>query len=136
MKTFFYTAVSPNCSGGCHYTTCPRRYYSMLQSRDDVGELHLLDESIFYKPHLKQPTPQHGDIMILFAQGGMELMTLNECCEKLEGMNKILVVGDTTGIDGSMYHRLSPRYITQAGRAIEELGLVIENLKIHTNCIS
>ena len=136
MKTFFYTAVSPNCADGCSYTTCPKRYYSMLQGRDDVGELHLLDESISCKPHLKRPAPQHGDIIILFAQGNMELMTLNKSCEKLEGMKKILVVGDTTGIDGSMYHRLSPRYITQAGRAIEELGLVIENLKIHTNGIS
>jgi len=74
--------------------------------------------------------------VILYAQSSMEMLMLNESCEKLEGMKKILVVGDTTGIDGSMYHRLSPRYITQAGRAIEELGLVIENLKIHTNCIS
>ena len=84
MKTFFYTAVSPNCADGCSYTTCPKRYYSMLQGRDDVGELHLLDESISCKPHLKRPAPQHGDIIILFAQGNMELMTLNKSCEKLE----------------------------------------------------
>ena len=58
---------------------------------------------------------------------------MNKSCERLEGMKKVLVVGDAVGIDSSMFHTLYPRYITQASRAIEELMLVLRNMKIRKN---
>ncbi len=75
------------------------------------------------------PFPQLGDIVVLFVQNDAELTIMNRSCDCFDGMKKLLVVGDSAGIDGSMYHQLSPRYITQASRAVEELGQVIENMK-------
>lgn len=133
---FFYTGASAECATDCNYKTCPRRYYLKLQAKADAAELYPLAGVTPYDFYPKYPVPQHGDIVILYAQGSKELVAMNESCEGLEGMKKVLVVGDSAGIDGSMYHKLSPRYITQANRNIEELELVIKKMKIQTSRIS
>ena len=46
-----------------------------------------------------------------------------------DGLRKILVVADSAGVDGDKYHMLTPRYITQAERNIDELEAVIHKMK-------
>ncbi len=74
--------------------------------------------------------PQNGDIIILYAEDRSDLNEMIRAGESFEGLKKILVVSNTSGIDGSMYHKLSPRYITQADRSIEELESVIGKMKM------
>jgi len=129
MKTFFYTVVSPNCADDCNLKTCSKRYFSRLQGLEDGAVFHPIVGPIDPNVHEISPVPQLGDIVVLFVQNDAELTIMNRSCDCFDGMKKLLVVGDSSGIDGSMYHKLSPRYITQAGRAVEELGQVIEKMK-------
>lgn len=136
MKTFFYTVSSPNCTEDCHYTTCSKRYLSQLQGQNNGRAYFPLKEPIAYGEQSAMPLPKRGDIIILFAQNSKDLESMNSRCDHFEGLKKVLVVADSSGIDGSMYHKLSPRYITQASRAIEELGQVVERLKTPINSMS
>ncbi len=136
MKTFFYTVSSPNCAEDCRYTICSKRYLSQLQGQKNGGVYLPLEGPIAYGKQPAQPLPKRGDIVILFAQNSKDLESMNSCCDCFEGMKKVLVFADSRGIDGSMYHKLSPRYITQASRAIEELDQVVKRMKTPINSMS
>jgi hypothetical protein len=99
-------------------------------------EYNYLNGPINYQTNADTSSPQLGDIVILYVQNSKELRVLNSCSDSFEGMKKVLVVGDVAGIDGRMYHKLSPRYITQASRAMKELEQVIGKMKTPINSSS
>ncbi|WP_458774667.1 hypothetical protein [Desulforhopalus sp. 52FAK] len=136
MKTFFYTVTSPRCAENCNFNTCSKRYFNKLQAQKYGGEYYALEGPITFGIQSVSGFPQHGDIVVLFVQNSEELCLMNSSSECFEGMKKLLVVADASGIDGTMFHKLSPRYITQASRTVEELGQVIEKMKIPINSMS
>lgn len=126
MKTFFYSINEAQCGAACSYRTCPRRYFSKLQIGACRGEISALNGAVGV-------LPKHGDIIILYAQDRKDLERMILIKESFEGLRKILVVGETHGIDGSICHQLSPRFITRAERSLEELESVIEKMKQQVN---
>jgi hypothetical protein len=133
MRIIFYTVACFGCEGDCNYKICSRRYYSRLVAKVETGDFYPVEGEISSDSLCMEPIPRHGDIVILYVKGRKDLLAMNKSCERLEGMKKVLVVGDAFGIDSSMFHTLYPRYITQASRTIEELMLVLRNMKIRTN---
>lgn len=84
--------------------------------------------------YVSQPlelTPRNGDIIILYAENPKQLDTMIAIRDGFDGLKKILVVADPEGGDGAKYHMLTPRYITQAERSIDELEAVIRKMKEH-----
>ena len=136
MKTFFYTVASPRCAENCNFKTCSKRYLMKLQAQQYGGEYYALEGPVTFGTQGVSVFPQHGDIVVLFAQNSEELCLMNSSGECFEGMKKLLVVADVSGIDGTMFHKLSPRYITQASRTVEELGQVIEKMKTPIDSVS
>lgn len=133
MKIFFYTADSPQCSESCSYRYCSKNYFHKLQRLNSDRTYHCLTGPLAYGRQGKKPFPRRGDIIILYAENSGALERMNSNSESFEGLKKVLVVADVAGIDGEMFHKLSPRYITQANRAVEELTQVVQRMKSPVN---
>lgn len=130
MKIYFYTLKKKQCGDACDYRNCSCRYLAKLQSGEQFKELYPLCGSFPFSCGDDTALPRSGDLMILYARDGEELMGMNQRRESFEGFKKVLVVKDNTGIDGSMYHHLAPRFITQENRDIKELIAVVEKMKL------
>ncbi len=135
MKIYFYTLKQSQCGKACDYRSCSCRYLARLQSGEPFKELLPLCGSFPFSCKDRAKVPQSGDLMILYARDGEELMGMNKCRESFEGFKKVLVVKDSTGIDSSMYHHLAPRYITHENRDVEELAAVVEKMKMSVDSI-
>lgn len=129
MKTFFYTVAPPKCAGECHYLSCPKRYLQRLEKEESGEEFYPLTGPLSYGQRCNAPFPKRGDVIILFIEDREDLERMNSCRESFDGLKKVLVVANGAGIDGSMYHKLAPRFITQANRAVTELKQVVQRMK-------
>ncbi len=131
MKTFFYSANTSDSCSDCHWQICPQRYLAKLRKNSGLQDIHSISGKLsFFSPPLNT-TPRNGDIIIIYAQNSKDLDTVIAMRDGFDGLKKILVVADPSGVDGDRYHMLAPRFITQAQRNIDELDAVIRKMKEH-----
>lgn len=133
MKTYFYSIDKKFCGKSCSYQTCPLRYFSRLQLKARFKDIAPFNGTCGYHLAPLATRPRHGDIIILYAENRKDLEEMIVNKERFEGLRRILVVGEAEGIDSRIYHKLSPRYITRAGRSLGELESVINRMKLHAN---
>lgn len=133
MNTFFYSIKDKSCGIHCDFTSCPHRYLQQLKSRSHQSNIWVLSGQREWLSVSDKPAPRNGDIIILYATDIHELDLIIDTSDRFDGLKKILVVRNTSGIDGTRYHKLSPRFITQAGRSLEELDAVITRMKTQIN---
>lgn len=117
-----------DCSAGCQWSICPRRYVAALQK---IGDFQTIDSRVGVSPCFSgnpEKTPKNGDLIILYAMDAADLDTMVDIREAFDGLKKILVVGTPSGGDDKKYHLLEPRYITQAGCNIADLEAVIHKM--------
>jgi len=132
MKTFFYSIkISDCCTDDCHWKICPQRYLAKLRKINGLQKIQPISGKLSYFSPSLNTTPKHGDIIILYAKNSKEVDTMIALRDGFDGLKKILVVADSSGVDGDKYHMLAPRYITQAQRNIDELDAVIRKMKGH-----
>jgi hypothetical protein len=102
-----------------------------LRKINGLQKIQPISGKLSYSSPSLNTTPKNGDIIILYAQNSKELDTMIAIRDGFDGLKKILVVADSSGVDGDKYHMLAPRYITQAQRNIDELDAVIRKMKGH-----
>lgn len=131
MNTFFYSVNTSDSCSDCHWQICPQRYLAKLRNINGLQEIQPISGKLsFFSPPLST-TPRSGDIIVLYAQTSKELDAMIAMKDGFDGLKKILVVADSSGVDGDRYHMLAPRFITQAQRNIDELDAVIRKMKEH-----
>lgn len=133
MRTFFYTIQSPACGSDCHWQVCPQRYLTRLKRTREFQDILPISGGISYGVSPAKVTPRSGDIVILYAENSQHLDSMVDTRDGFEGMKKILVVAGPVDEDGSRYHRLEPRYITQAQRDVHELQAVVRRMKSNSH---
>jgi hypothetical protein len=133
MKTFFYSANTSDGCSDCHWQICPRRYLAKLRNIDGLQEIEPISGKLFFFSPRLNTTPKNGDIIVLYAQNSRDLDEMIAMRDGFDGLKKILVVADSSGVDGDRYHMLAPRFITQAQRSIDELDAVIRKMREHIN---
>jgi hypothetical protein len=134
MRTFFYSIQQTDCATGCLWQDCPQRYLAKLRTVNELQNISPIFGDVSYVSQPLDITPRNGDIVILYAKNTQEIDMMIAARNDFDGLRKILVVADSTGIDGDKYHMLSPRYITQAERNIDELEAVIHKMRhIHSS---
>lgn len=133
MKTYFYSVNGSRCVDQCSYLSCPSRYLSNLQQLIRLDIVCALDGSSDGTNISPEAYPRFGDIIILFAKNSEDLEDIIKARESFEGLKRILVVGETGGIDDSRYHKLGPRFITDIKRPLGELESVITRMKQQIN---
>jgi len=133
MRTFFYYINKSDCATDCRWQNCPQRYLASLRKIDGMQDICPLFGEFTYNSRPLESTPRNGDIVILYAENLQVLDTIIAAKDGFDGLKKILVMADATGVDGDKYHRLAPRYITQAARNIDELESVLRKMKGHSN---
>ncbi len=128
-RIFFYSIQKTDCSSDCHWLVCPQRYLARLRTIGGLQNIQPIFGEIAYVSPPSDTFPRSGDIVILYAKNSSELNTIIATGDGFDGLRKILVMADSAGIKGEMYHKLAPRYITQAERNIDELEAVIERMR-------
>lgn len=133
MQTFFFAITQTHCFTGCQWQFCFQRYLSRLKKNGGLQGLRTFfgDQAIHLPPF--EAVPRNGDIIILYAADCRELEVIIDRKDDFDGLKKILVVANSDGVSSDQYHVLSPRYITQAGRDIDELSAVIQRMKGYIN---
>ncbi len=133
MPIFFYAMhkdCNPSCRGG--WQACPQRYLSALRKINRFHDIRPMFGGQTPFAPVPGGFPKNGDLIILYAKNLQDLEDIIGSREMFEGLKKILVVADPTGIEGDLYHKLAPRYITRAGRDVTELEAVIRKMKTST----
>ncbi len=131
MRTFFYSIQKTDCCSDCHWQVCPQRYLARLKAISELRNIQPIFGEISFVSPPSDTIPRNGDIVILFAKDSHELDMIIAAGEGFDGLRKILVMADSKGIKGEKYHKLAPRFITQAERHIGELEAVILRMKGH-----
>jgi hypothetical protein len=129
MQTFFYAVTQSHCFTGCCWQVCPQRYLSRLQGTVGLQELRTFFGEQSLLPPPSGVGPKNGDIIIFYVANAGELEEIIGKKDDFDGLKKILVVADSDGFSSALYHRLTPRYITLAGRDVDELAAVIHKMK-------
>jgi len=129
MRTFFYSLNPDRCGEECRWQSCPRRYLARLQRSGSSLDIHTLWGDLQGFSPVCGAVPKSDDVVIVYVEDGGQLKDTVAKKEIFEGLRTILVVADTTGVNGDQYHLLAPRYITQADRNIDELGEVISKMQ-------
>jgi len=129
MRIFFYSIKNSACGPDCRWQVCPQRYLAKLRTSKGITRIQPIWGKIAYASQSLDKTPKNGDIVILYAENAEELDSIIGDQEGFDGLKKILVIVDSVGVDGDQYHRLAPRFITQAARNIDELEAVIQKMK-------
>ena len=133
MRTFFYSIQKSTCATECQRQICPYRYLAKLRTVKGLEKIcPLLGDASYFSQSL-DTTPRNGDIIILYAKNTQDLDSMIAVKDAFEGLKKILVIADSAGVDGERYHRLAPRFITQAERDIGELEAVIQRMNGHVH---
>jgi hypothetical protein len=132
MRTFFYSIKrASDCGSGCRWQDCPQRYLARLQKADGLSNIQAIFGEFSYVAAPLDTNPKNGDIIILYAETPQELDSMIAAKDGFDGLKKILVLADSTGVDGGKYHMLAPRFITQAERNIAELENVVRKMRGH-----
>lgn len=129
MRTFFYSLNSGQCGDECHWRRCPRRYLARLERSGPPLDIHTLWGILDGFSPVCGTVPKSDDVVIVYVTDGEQLKETVDQKDIFDGLRTILVVADTAGANGDLYHLLSPRYITQADRNIEELSEVITKMQ-------
>lgn len=133
MRTFFYSIKKSDCGADCHWQVCPQRYLAHLKTMKALHNIRPISGELTCVSLPLATTPRNGDIIILYAENSQQIDAMIAARDGFDGLKKILVIADSTGVDGDRYHMLAPRFITQAERNIGELEAVIEKMKRHIN---
>ncbi len=128
MNTFFYSINTSDSCSDCRWQICPQRYLAKLRKLNGLQKIQSISGKLTFSPPLNT-APRNGDIVILYAENSEELNAMIAMRDGFDGLKKILVVADSSGVEGDRYHMLAPRFITQAQRNIDELEAVISKMK-------
>ena len=133
MKKFFYAVKKSACGSDCRYHTCSHRYLARLQKINGLETILPLFGDVTYVSPPLETTPRHGDLIILYAENTRDLDMMIAARDDFDGLKKILVMADSTGINGDKYHMLAPRFITQVERDMRELEAVVQKMNGHVH---
>lgn len=133
MRTFFYSIKTSDCESNCQWHICPQRYLAKLKAINGLKDIHPIYGDVFPVSLPLDSTPKNGDVIILYAKDALDVDFMITARDDFDGLKKILVMGDSAGVDGVRYHRLAPRFITQVDRNILELEAVIQKMNGHVH---
>jgi len=133
MRTFFYSIKQTDCGSDCQWQVCPRRYLTKLRTIIELEDISSIFGEVAYVSPPFEMTPRNGDIVVMYAKNTQEIDSMIAARDGFDGLRKILVLADSAGVEGDKYHKLAPRFITQAERNINELEAVIHKMKDHAH---
>ncbi len=128
MRKFFYAIKKSACGSDCRWQICPQRYLARLRKITGLQSICPIFGDVVYGSPLSGSNPKNGDLIILYAENTCDLDAMIAARDNFDGLKKILVMADSTGINGDKYHALAPRFITQVERNIDELEAVIQKM--------